>query len=108
MKNILLNHPLNMKKIILSSLFAIMLSACGSKTEKGDLAAKRAQLEDLKKQQTLLKEKISVLESQLAILDPTMKKDEKLKYVGVTEVSPQEFNHFIEVQAKVEGDEDVN
>jgi len=96
-----------MKKIILSSLVILFLGSCGSKQNKSDVTTKRAQLEELKKQQTLIKEKISTLESQLAIIDTSVKKEEKLKFVGVTEIAPQDFNHFIEVQAKVEGDEDV-
>jgi membrane fusion protein (multidrug efflux system) len=96
-----------MKKIILSSFVILFLASCGSKTNKGDVATKRAQLDDLKKQQTLLREKIATLESQLAILDTSMKKDEKLKFVGVTEVAPGDFNHFVEVEGKVVGDQDV-
>ena len=33
--------------------------------------------------------------------------DHRSKNVGVTEMQPIHFNHYIEVQAKVEGDEDV-
>lgn len=97
-----------MKKIILSSVVILLLGACGLSSNKGDVATKKAQLEDLKKQQTLIKEKISTLESQLAIMDTSIKKDDKMKFVGITEISPKDFNHFIEVQATVEGDEDVS
>ncbi len=96
-----------MKKIILSSLVMLLLGSCSSKSDKGDIATKRALLEDLKKQQILLREKISMLESQLDIMD-TSAKAEKSKYVGITEITPRDFIHFIEVQAKVEGDEDVS
>lgn len=96
-----------MKKIILSSAVLLLLASCGGKKESGDITAKRAQLEEFKKQQVVIKAKIATLEAQLAILDTTVKKDEKLKFVGITEVVPQTFNHFVEVQAKVDGDEDV-
>lgn len=97
-----------MKKIFLSSVVMFFLASCGSKNDKGDIATKRGQLGELKKQQALVKEKIAMLESQLAIMDTSMRKDEKSKYVGITEIVPHDFNHFIEVQAKVEGDEDVS
>lgn len=96
-----------MKKIILSCTVILLLASCGEKKDTGTIAVKREQLEDLKKQQIVLKAKISTLEAQLAVLDTTVKKDEKLKFVGITEIIPQTFNHFVEVQAKVDGDEDV-
>jgi membrane fusion protein (multidrug efflux system) len=95
-----------MKKNILMAFMLSIFASCGSKTDKSDLVAKRSQLDDLKKQETVLKAKISVLETQLNIIDTS--KEEKAKYIKVTEAVPQTFIHFIEVQAKVEGDEDVS
>ncbi len=97
-----------MKKNILFSFVIIFFASCGSKTDKGDLATKRAQLDELKKQETVLKAKISTLETQLDIIDTSKQKDEKAKFISVTEMVPKIFTHFIEVQARVEGDEDVN
>ena len=110
--NTLIKYPVKsstiMKKIILYSTVILLLAACGAGNNNSDVAGMKAQLENLKKQQTLIKEKISMLEVQLAILDTSMKREEKLKYVGVTEMIPKNFNHFIEIQAMVEGDEDVS
>ena len=97
-----------MKKIILSSTVILLLAACGAGNNKSDVAGMKTQLENLKKQQSLIREKISMLEVQLAILDTSTKREEKLKFVGVTEMIPKDFNHYIEIQAMVEGDEDVS
>ncbi len=87
-----------MKNIITLSLIAITFFACS----KGD--DKKSQLDALKKEQAAIKAKIVALESELAATDSTA---DKSKLVAITEMQPSTFKHFIEVQAKVEGDEDV-
>jgi len=67
---------------------------------------KKTELENLKKQQTELKEKIAKLESELAVGDSTA--TNKGKIVAVTQMQPVKFMHYIEVQARVEGDQDVS
>lgn len=90
-----------MKKLFI--IFGISTSIIACSSEKtGD---KKAELENLKKEAAALKEKIAKLESEVAVSDTTQK--EKFKMVTVTQMQPQPFNHYIEVQAKVEGDEDV-
>jgi RND family efflux transporter MFP subunit len=54
-----------------------------------------------------VKEKIVAAEMEIAKLD-TSKKEDKSKMVAVTEMLATTFSHYIEVQAKVDGDEDVN
>lgn len=87
-----------MKKHIFSILLISILAACSS---SGD---KKAELEKLKKEQAELKQKIKELEEALSSTDST---NTKQKLVAITEMQPSTFNHYIEVQAKVEGDEDV-
>lgn len=70
----------------------------------GEVKDKKAELDALKKEQAALKEKINLLESAIALEDTT---EDKSKLVGVTEMQPITFNHFIEVQATVEGDDDL-
>ena len=89
----------NMKKIITIILIGAIY-ACGG----GDANKKKAELDGLKKQQAELKEKIQKLEAELAVNDSA---NSKSKLVGFTDMQLDTFNHFIEVQAKVEGDEDV-
>lgn len=87
-----------MKRIITFSLIATTLFACSKGSDK------KAQLEELKKEQATIKTKILALEAELASNDTTA---DKSKLVAITEMQPSTFKHFIEVQAKVEGDEDV-
>ncbi len=89
-----------MKKLIFF-LSIVIFTAC-SDSDKG--SDKKAQLEKLKKEQAALKEKINKLEAEISLSDTN---EVKSKLVGITEIKPQPFSHFIEVQAKVEGDEDV-
>ena len=88
-----------MKKIITFTLLSVVLFACAPKVDD-----KKAQLEKLKKDQAELKAEISKLEAELSANDST---GNKSKLVAVTEMKPSTFKHFIEVQAKVDGDEDV-
>lgn len=87
-----------MKKQFFLYLILIVATACSQSNDK------KAELEKLKKQQAEIKEQIRLLESELASSDTT---GSKQKLVGVTEMDATTFNHFIEVQARVEGDEDV-
>lgn len=85
--------------VILTTL-TIVLYACGSGSDK------HAELEKLNKEQATLKEKITALEAEIAQSD-TSKNDEKSKLVAIKEMKPETFKHYIEIQAKVDGDEDV-
>ncbi len=92
--------------IIKNSISLILIAATVIACNQSPAGDKRAELEALKKQQAELKDKIARLEEDLAKSD-TSKKDDKSKIVTATEMLPQTFTHFIEVQAKVDGDEDV-
>lgn len=86
-----------MKRYLILPL--LLLIACGPKNQDD----KTARLNELKKQQASLKEEIAKLEGELAATDTT----HKGKYVAVTEMQESVFNHFVEVQGRVEGDEDI-
>lgn len=91
-----------MKKIFyLLSVFA--LAASCSQPSGTD---KKAELIMLKRQQGELSEKISKLEKELAVTDTSSVSD-KVKNVSVTTAQFDTFYHYIEVQAKVEGDQDI-
>lgn len=77
----------------------IFVSACSKKDKKTELDA-------MKKQQAELTANIRKLEQEIALTDTTKKDNQKT--VAATDVTLQPFTHYIEVQAKVEGDEDVN
>ncbi|TAH43272.1 MAG: efflux RND transporter periplasmic adaptor subunit [Bacteroidetes bacterium] len=91
-----------MKKLFILILLSGFLASCST---GGNSSDKKAELETLKKQQAELKEKIITLENELAESDSLS--DFRFKNVGVTEMKNSPFHHYIEVQAKVEGDEDV-
>jgi len=73
--------------------------ACGSSVDK------KAELAKLKKQHDELAVKIKKLESELQIGDSTTKT--KVTSVSVTEAKAQEFNHYLEVQGKVDGEDNI-
>jgi membrane fusion protein (multidrug efflux system) len=90
-----------MKTSVFSVLAFLFLVACS----KPGTTDKKAQLIILKRQQKELSEKISALEKDLALTDTTQQ--DKIKIVAVTPMAPDTFVHYIEVQAKVEGEQDV-
>jgi RND family efflux transporter MFP subunit len=79
----------------------MVLAACSSGTS-GD---KAGELEKLKAQEAELKLKIAALEKELSATD-TLQKG-RIKMVSVTDMQPQPFAHYVEVQGAVVGDEDV-
>jgi len=91
-----------MKKIVPIILIAAVVASC-SKSGSTD---KKTELDNLKKEQAELKEKISKLEAEMAVNDTSGA--DKGKIVAVTQMQPIRFMHYIEVQARVEGDQDVN
>jgi len=101
-----------MQKIVNIVLFgsALFLASCGAKsdaTNGGDLAAKKAQLEELKKQQQKIGEDITILEAELAKLDPSLAKTEKTKLVSIDSVAIGTFTHYIDLQGTV-ASEDIS
>ena len=90
-----------MKKIFLIPSLAILMIACNSK--EGD--DKKAQLEELKKQEMDLKAKITVLETELnggKELGPNG------IAVSVTNLKPEIFKNYIDIQGMVDADENVS
>ena len=75
-----------------------LLSACS----KPDASTR---LEELKKQQSEIRKEIIQLEEELAKSGET--EDAGARQVAVTVIEPKPFAHLIEIQAKVESDENV-
>jgi membrane fusion protein, multidrug efflux system len=91
-----------MKTIILklaTIALLIGLFACSSD--------KKVQLSKLKDEQASLSEKIKQLEGELKDEKTDSLNPEKFKFVGLTNVSASEFNHFIRVQGKLDGDQNA-
>jgi RND family efflux transporter MFP subunit len=88
-----------MKNLLYVIGLSLFLISCGS-------SDKKAQLDKLKKQHDALSEQIKTLETEIAKEGGAVVN--KIVQVSLTEAKPQEFNHYIEVQGKVDGDENVN
>lgn len=89
-----------MKRSIILLLTTIILASCGGEEKQDN---KAAELDKLKKERTQLDAKISKLEAEVLKDNP-----DKATPVGVTAMQPTDFNSYIEVQAGVSGDENIN
>lgn len=92
-----------MKKYLIGFvLLTFIATSCGeSKKDKaGILNDKKAELQKLKDEQARLTETITGLEKEIAKIDTTVAAKPKL--VAVAAISPQGFDHFIELQGKID------
>ncbi len=92
-----------MKKYLIGAvLFSLVAASCGSskKDEAGSLNDKKVKLQELKTEQTKLTDQIVSLEKEIAKLDTNVVAKPKL--VAVAAIDPQNFEHFIELQGKVD------
>jgi RND family efflux transporter MFP subunit len=91
--------------LLTAGVIAMIAVSCGKKEDaSGD---KKAKLEALKKQQTTLVSEIKKLEAELVVPGVASEND-KTKVVVFTELKSQPFNHFIQVQGKVDTDKNLN
>ncbi len=88
-----------MKYIIPTMIAALILVSCSED--------KKAALEKLKTNYASLSAEIKALEAEIAASDTTTKVV-KMKDVLVTEVQPNIFRHYIDVQGAVDAEESVN
>ena len=89
------------KKSILIIALTLLMIACG-----GSGSDKKSELEKLKKEKAALDTKIAALEEELAKSDTTNK--EKLTEVLVTPIQLTTFKSYIEVQGRVDADENIS
>lgn len=90
------------KKLLLISAIVSTIVACSS-SGAGD---KKAELENLKKQQKEIADKIKKLETELGPQGGA-NPSEKAILVSVTEATPAVFAHYIELQGKVDAEDNV-
>jgi len=86
-----------MRKIIYYSVLIVFLSSCSSSDKKAELAK-------LKVQRDQLNTEISKLENEV---NPGNKNDSKSITVSVTDAVETVFNHYIQVQGTVDGDQNI-
>jgi membrane fusion protein, multidrug efflux system len=96
-----------MKKILRISIAMaamIIVASCGNsrKENKATLGDKKAELAKLKSEQTKLAEQIQKLEGEIAKADPDAVR--VLKLVSVQPASIQDFNHYVDLQGKIDAD----
>lgn len=101
-KQTLINQ-IPMTRIITALLLMTIAASCGSakKDKAGDLNDKKAQLEQLRKEQKELTAKITGLEKEVAAADPKASAG-TAKLVAITPVQPADFTHFVDLQGKVD------
>lgn len=87
---------------ILSLAILVAFSACSGGGEN-----KEAELEKLKKEQADIEAKIASLEGELKTSGKGSKTTEKAVPVNVISVKPESFKHYLEVQGKVDFDQNV-
>jgi RND family efflux transporter MFP subunit len=97
-----------MKTVKTFSLFvtiAFVLFSCGqnSRTDN-NLSAKQAKLEKLRNEYNSTGEAIKKLEQEIATLDTNQSVLSKAKLVALTTVQQGAFNHYIELQGKIEAE----
>ena len=86
-----------MKKILLIAIAGLMIVSCGSD--------KKSKLDKLKKQQDEISEQIKNLEKEIA--KDEGKSLDKVAEVVVAEIQKKNFDHYLEVQGKIDGDENI-
>ena len=77
------------------------LTSCSNTT-----VDKSTQLEKLKTEQAALAKQIAKLEKEVALENPT-KTTTKSKEVGVQELSPRKFDHYIQTQGKIDAEDNI-
>lgn len=93
-----------MNKFITAAI-VILLAACSQPDTS--LEGKKKQLDELKKQLSTIQTQIYTLEKEISTEGGTAETG-KVKDVGVLQLTPQVFQHYIEVQGRVEGDENIS
>ncbi|HET9057355.1 MAG TPA: efflux RND transporter periplasmic adaptor subunit [Chitinophagaceae bacterium] len=97
-----------MNQILRLSVAVILFTviACGKneQKDKATLEAKKAMLAKLQKEQAKLTDDIKKLEEEIIKEDPSVAAAKTAKLVEITAVSTRKFEHFIELQGKVDAD----
>jgi RND family efflux transporter MFP subunit len=86
-----------MKKILLIAIISVLIFSCNND--------KKAQLEKLQAKHDEIAEQIKTLEKEIAVEEG--KSLDKVAEVSVTPLKEAEFNHYLEVQGKIDGEENV-
>jgi len=86
-----------MKRILIIAIAGLFIISCSSD--------KKSKLEKLKKQQDEISEQIKTLEKEIAKEEG--KTIDKVADVAITDLQLSGFDHYLEVQGKIDGDENI-
>ncbi|MEO0473048.1 MAG: efflux RND transporter periplasmic adaptor subunit [Bacteroidota bacterium] len=92
---------------ITAILLSALLFACGGPDKPQTLEGKKAALKGKKDALRTLTQEISSLEAEIAEMDPEAKAQVKVVPVSTKPVQAETFQHFVEVQGKVEANRNV-
>jgi len=96
-----------MKKYFLIGFAGLsLLTSCGSSNKENNAALndKKAALEKLRGDKAKLDEQMALLEADINKLDPANAAAQKAKLVAVQTLAATDFNHYIELQGKIESE----
>lgn len=85
-------------------LITALLAACSAATPEND---KKVRLEKLKEQQASITKEIQKLESEIASENPDSVSNVRAKDVGISELSLQKFDHYVQTQGHVESENNI-
>jgi len=93
-----------MQKIVTALVISagLLLTACGGNKPTGTLEQKKATLDSLKKIQAGINDQILKLQEDIAKIDTSAAGAQKAALVSVTALTAADFNHYIDLQGKVE------
>lgn len=93
-------------RISVAMMMMITVAACGNsrKEDKAVLGDKKAELARLQGEQSKLAAQIQKLEDEIAKADPDVAVSKTAKLVEVITLANQKFEHFIELQGKIDAD----
>ena len=97
----------NIKLTALIIGLILITASCGSsgkKERESTVTDKKVELEKLKTEKTKTEEKIKTLEAEIAKIDTGAAKSEKVKLVSVIPVTAQNFQHFINLQGRIDAE----
>ncbi len=91
-------------RIAFAAVIVGFLAGCSATSADED---KQARLEKLKEQEAAISKEIAKLESEIAAANPDAAANVRIKSVGVVEIKPRNFDHYIETQGHVESENSV-
>lgn len=91
-------------RIALAAIITAFIAACSATSADDD---KQARLQTLKEQEASISKEIAKLESEIAAAHPDAGDNIRAKDVGVLELTPRRFDHYIETQGHIESENNV-